>query len=154
MFGGASNQVSSRIRGTGVMKFNLLLGFSYSTTYLKKFCSSILVLFLQMAVVLKNLTNAALLSPSEASEEFREGVIRCFKAMLLGSCLCSNKSCNCNQINVLPLPLLLEKRSFMEANPKECLLAFLRSQSAIVTVGHWLSLLLKVGAYISSVANL
>ncbi|KAL7592269.1 hypothetical protein Lser_V15G33916 [Lactuca serriola] len=97
----------------------------------------------QMVVVLKNLTNAALLSPSEASEEFREGVIRCFKAMLLGSCLCSNKSCNCNQINVLPLPLLLEKRSFMEANPKECLLAFLRSQSAIVTVGHWLSLLLK-----------
>lgn len=104
----------------------------------------------QMVVILKNLTNAALLSPSEAAEEFREGVIRCFKALLLGLCLCSNTSCTCKQIN--SLSMVLDKRyagSFLrelpahELNPEECLLAFLRSQSATVTVGHWLSLLLK-----------
>ncbi|KAL4579938.1 hypothetical protein LXL04_016109 [Taraxacum kok-saghyz] len=93
----------------------------------------------QMVVILKNLTNAALLSVTEASEEFREGVIRCFKALILGLRFCSNKSCKCNQIN----KTFSESVPVLEVNPNECLLAFLRSQSASVTVGHWLSLLLK-----------
>ncbi|XP_024959334.1 TELO2-interacting protein 1 homolog [Cynara cardunculus var. scolymus] len=104
----------------------------------------------QMVVILKKLTNAALLSPSEAAEEFREGVIRCFKALLLGLCLCSNTSCTCKQINSLSMVLdkryagsLLRELPAHELNPEECLLAFLRSQSATITVGHWLSLLLK-----------
>ncbi|KAL8264207.1 hypothetical protein R6Q59_022337 [Mikania micrantha] len=104
----------------------------------------------QMVVILKKLTNAALLSPSEASEEFREGIIRCFKALINSLCSCSNTSCTCNQIK--GPPMLLDKKyskSFLavsqihEPNPGECIVAFLRSQSASVTVGHWLSLLLK-----------
>ncbi|KAL8195828.1 hypothetical protein R6Q57_025581 [Mikania cordata] len=104
----------------------------------------------QMVVILKKLTNAALLSPSEASEEFREGIIRCFKALINSLRSCSNTSCTCNQ-STGP-PMLLDKKylkSFLavsqiqELNPMECIIAFLRSQSASVTVGHWLSLLLK-----------
>ncbi|KAK9077656.1 hypothetical protein SSX86_005993 [Deinandra increscens subsp. villosa] len=104
----------------------------------------------QMVVILKKLTNAALLSPSEASEEFREGIIRCFKALINGLCSCSDISCTCNQINGPPMLLDQEySKSFLtvsqvhELNSEECLIAFLRSQSATVTVGHWLSLLLK-----------
>ncbi|KAM0029383.1 putative armadillo-like helical protein [Helianthus debilis subsp. tardiflorus] len=104
----------------------------------------------QMVVLLKKLTNAALLSPSEASEEIREGIIRCFKALINGLCPCSDTSCTCNQINGPPM-LLDQKHSkssltvsqIHELNSVECLIAFLRSQSATVTVGHWLSLLLK-----------
>ncbi|XP_071736555.1 uncharacterized protein [Rutidosis leptorrhynchoides] len=100
----------------------------------------------QMVVILKKLTNAAMLSPSEASEEFREGVIRCFKALLNGLRSCSNTSCTCSQIKCLPM--LLEKPHLQtfpvnKLNTDECLLTFLRSQSATVIVGHWLSLLLK-----------
>ena len=106
---------------------------------------------LQMVVLLKKLTNAAMLSPSEAAEEFREGVIRCFKTLLLGLRLCSNTSCKCKQINSPSIILdekyagsFLKKLPEHELNLEECLLAFLRSQSATITVGHWLSLLLKV----------
>ncbi|KAI3755976.1 hypothetical protein L1987_55787 [Smallanthus sonchifolius] len=104
----------------------------------------------QMVVILKNLTNAALLSPSEASEEFREGIIRCFKALINSLCSCADTSCTCNQIN--GPPMLLDNKyskSFLtvsrmhELKREECLIAFLRSPSATVTVGHWLSLLLK-----------
>ncbi|KAK9937473.1 hypothetical protein M0R45_014259 [Rubus argutus] len=104
----------------------------------------------QMVVVLKKLTYGALLSPSDASEEFREGVIKCFRALLLNLFPCSDKSCTCNQ--VFGLPVLLEKRDFKPPptrSPKyasasdECLLAFLQSQAASAAVGHWLSILLK-----------
>ncbi|XP_062012029.1 uncharacterized protein LOC133728620 [Rosa rugosa] len=104
----------------------------------------------QMVVVLKKLTYGALLSPSDASEEFREGVIKCFRALLLNLFPCSDKSCTCNQI--FGLPMLLEKRDFISPpirSPKyasasdECLLSFLQSQAASAAVGHWLSLLLK-----------
>nr|XP_025625066.1 uncharacterized protein LOC112717178 isoform X2 [Arachis hypogaea] len=76
----------------------------------------------QMVVLLKKLTYGALLTPAEASEEFREGIILCFRALLLGLSPCSDVSCSYSE---------------------ECLLAFLRSQSASAAVGHWLSLLLK-----------
>ena len=36
----------------------------------------------QMVVVLKKLTSGAMLSPNEAAEEFREGIIRCLRGML------------------------------------------------------------------------
>ncbi|XP_004295659.1 PREDICTED: uncharacterized protein LOC101290940 [Fragaria vesca subsp. vesca] len=104
----------------------------------------------QMVVVLKKLTYGALLSPSDASEEFREGVIKCFRALLLNLLPCSDKSCTCHQI--FGLPMLLEKRDFKSpaiSSPNyvsasnECLLSFLQSQAASAAVGHWLSLLLK-----------
>ncbi|PWA94317.1 ARM repeat superfamily protein [Artemisia annua] len=100
----------------------------------------------QMVGLLKKLTNTTLLSRSQASEEFREGVIRCFKALLNALCLCSNPSCESKQLK--SIPRLIDNRysqSFPvhELDLEECLLAFLRSQSTAVTVGNWLSLLLK-----------
>jgi hypothetical protein len=103
-----------------------------------------------MVVVLKKLTYGALL-PLSASEEFREGVIKCFRALLLSLLPCSDKSCSCKQI--LGLPTLLESGSVETSlctstknysESEECLLAFLQSQTASTAVGHWLSLLLQV----------
>ncbi|KAK4261906.1 hypothetical protein QN277_004842 [Acacia crassicarpa] len=103
----------------------------------------------QMVVLLKKLTYGALLSPSEASEEFREGIILCFRALLLSLHSCSDASCSCEKIP--GLPALSEDaddtslwNSFKSAAESEvCLLAFLRSQAASAAIGHWLSLLLK-----------
>jgi TELO2-interacting protein 1 len=104
-----------------------------------------------MVAMLKKLTSGAMLSPSEASEEFRGGVIRCFRAMILQLQPCSDSSCSCNQATVLPttptvtgLEVESVVRSKYSAQPEECLLAFLRSQNASAAVGHWLSLLLQV----------
>ncbi|KAG0462233.1 hypothetical protein HPP92_020709 [Vanilla planifolia] len=102
---------------------------------------------IHMIVVLKKLTSGALLSPSEASEEFREGIIRCLKAMLLRLKPCSVGSCSCKEIaffsmtfnnleGLLPTPACYEE-------PEECLLAFLQSKDASAAIGHWLSLLLQ-----------
>ncbi|XVF60850.1 hypothetical protein PTKIN_Ptkin08bG0081000 [Pterospermum kingtungense] len=103
----------------------------------------------QMVVILKKLTYAAMLSPSEASEEYREGVIKCFSALLLNLHHCSNLSCLCKQS--LDLPMLLETRDRLipvgtmklDLEEGECLLAFLQSEAASAAIGHWLSLLLK-----------
>nr|POF24870.1 hypothetical protein CFP56_26259 [Quercus suber] len=71
----------------------------------------------QMVVVLKKLTYGALLSPFEASEEFRGGVIKCFRALLSCVLPCPDMCCACKQIHGLPtllesslklLPLLLD----------------------------------------------
>ncbi|XP_051133791.1 uncharacterized protein LOC127253310 [Andrographis paniculata] len=104
----------------------------------------------QMVVILKKLANGAMLSPSEASEEFREGVIRCFRALLLNLCSCSDDSCLCKQACDWPiLPsekrsgLLVSSRSKCNSVSEECLLAFLQSELASPAIGHWLSLLLK-----------
>ncbi|KAI8007626.1 hypothetical protein LOK49_LG07G03659 [Camellia lanceoleosa] len=104
----------------------------------------------QVVVLLKKLTYAAMLSPTEVSEEFREGVFRCFRALLLSLHLCSNKFCSCKQIN--GFPALLARRDVQSqisilprhvSETEECLLAFLHSQAASAAIGHWLSLLLK-----------
>lgn len=103
----------------------------------------------QFIVLTKKLTRGALLSPMKASEEFREGMIRCFKALLLNLHCCSCESCPCKQIS--GWPLLLERKSLhsppvskLKFKEEECLVAFLQSETASVAVGHWLSLLLKV----------
>jgi len=92
-----------------------------------------------------------MLSPLEASEEFRSGIIRCFRAMVLQLQPCSERSCSCKQATVLPTTSTntnLETGSVvcskLHAHPEECLLAFLQSQNASAAVGHWLSLLLQV----------
>lgn len=103
-----------------------------------------------MVVLLKKLTYGALLSPSEASEEFREGILLCFRALLLSLSSCSDVSCSCQQIPGLPALSdnvyndSLHKTVKYGSEPEECLLAFLRSQTASAAVGHWISLLLKV----------
>ncbi|GJY49210.1 hypothetical protein Tco_0439166, partial [Tanacetum coccineum] len=86
---------------------------------------------MQMVVLLEKLTNAALLSPSQASEEFRQGVITSFKALLNALCFCSNSSCQCKQLK--SLPRLIDNRFFElfpvhELDIDECVLAFLQSQ--------------------------
>ncbi|XP_074557066.1 uncharacterized protein LOC141813062 [Curcuma longa] len=102
----------------------------------------------QMVVVLKKLNYGAMLSPTEASEEFRGGIIKCFKAMLLTLQPCSNSSCICKQRVALPTiePFITASISYnthlsYQMEPQECLLAFLQSQNASAAVGHWLSLL-------------
>uniref|UniRef100_A0ACD5TMG3 Uncharacterized protein n=1 Tax=Avena sativa TaxID=4498 RepID=A0ACD5TMG3_AVESA len=104
----------------------------------------------QMATLLKKLAPGAMLSPTEASEEFRLGIIRCFRAMILQLQSCSDRSCPCKQATVLPTTptiISLEVCSVVHqkhsAKPNECLLAFLQSQNASAAVGHWLSLLLQ-----------
>ena len=104
-----------------------------------------------MVVILKKLTYGALLSPSDASEEFREGIVKCFRALLLSLLPCSDESCTCKQS--FNLPMLLDSRDSKTLSVRsakhdselgECLLAFLQSQASSAAVGHWLSLLLKV----------
>ncbi|XP_065863276.1 uncharacterized protein [Euphorbia lathyris] len=104
----------------------------------------------QMVVLIKKLTHAAMLSPLEASEEFREGVIKCFRALLLTLLPCSDDACSCRQS--LGWPPLFESADIQDlqfeplncdSERGECLLAFLQSQTAAAAVGHWLSLLLK-----------
>lgn len=103
-----------------------------------------------MVVLLKKLTYGALLSPSEASEEFREGILLCFRALLLSLHSCCDVSCSCKQITGLPALSdniyndRLHKTFNYGSESGECLLAFLRSEAASAAVGHWLSLLLKV----------
>ncbi|KAM1007742.1 hypothetical protein ACFX19_004337 [Malus domestica] len=62
----------------------------------------------QLVVVLKKLTYGALLSPSDASEEFREGIFKCFGELLLNLLPCFDDSCACKQI--FGVLMLLEYR--------------------------------------------
>lgn len=105
----------------------------------------------QMVVIMKKLTSAAILSPSEAAEEFREGIIKCFRAMISGLLPCFDDSCSCKR--TVGWPQLSDRRDYQtqvsesykyDFENRECLLAFLQSQSALAAVGHWLSILLKV----------
>uniref|UniRef100_A0A0D9XMV1 TTI1 N-terminal TPR domain-containing protein n=1 Tax=Leersia perrieri TaxID=77586 RepID=A0A0D9XMV1_9ORYZ len=104
----------------------------------------------QMVALLKKLTFGAMLSPLEASEEFRQGIIRCFRAMILQLYPCLDHSCSCKQATALPTALSITNLECgaivipkYSAQPEECLLAFLQSQNASAAVGHWLSLLLQ-----------
>ncbi|CAL9758692.1 unnamed protein product [Musa acuminata subsp. burmannicoides] len=103
-----------------------------------------------MVVVLKKITTGAMLSHSVASEEFREGIIRCFRVMLLNLQPCSVSSCSCKQRVIMPTSKSIDG-AFVHHNTLsrdcveslECLLAFLQSQNASAAVGQWLSLLLQ-----------
>ncbi|KAJ0989927.1 hypothetical protein J5N97_008283 [Dioscorea zingiberensis] len=101
----------------------------------------------QMVVVLKKLTSGALLSPSEAAEEFRGGIIRCLRAMLLRLHPCSAVSCTCKQVSSLApvsTETLQPQQTLMHYQGGECLIAFLQSEDASAAVGHLLSLLLQI----------
>ncbi|KAI4374634.1 hypothetical protein MLD38_012606 [Melastoma candidum] len=105
----------------------------------------------QMVMIIKKLTSGALLPTSVATEEFREGVIKCFKALVANLSTCSDYSCACKK--VVGLPALFEEEKCMAADSIQsqtftteqggCLLAFLQSEAAAPAVGHWLSLLLQ-----------
>uniref|UniRef100_A0A1D1ZHU6 TELO2-interacting protein 1 n=1 Tax=Anthurium amnicola TaxID=1678845 RepID=A0A1D1ZHU6_9ARAE len=104
----------------------------------------------QMAMVLKKLALGASLSPSEAAEEFREGIIRCVRAVLQLVEPCSSESCTCKEVAMLPacmstsiLQSHVTSPSKYHSESEECLLAFLQSPNASAAVGHWLSLLFQ-----------
>ncbi|XP_026378345.1 uncharacterized protein LOC113272763 [Papaver somniferum] len=94
----------------------------------------------RMIIVLKELTYGDLVTPSESSEELREGIVRCFRALLLRLHSSSNVFSICTQISSIFQTLLLNK-----SEPDECLVAFLQSQDASAAVGYWLLRHLKVG---------
>ncbi|KAH9617362.1 hypothetical protein KSS87_016203 [Heliosperma pusillum] len=106
----------------------------------------------QLTVLIKKLTYAAMLSASEASEEFRQGVVMCFRTLLLNLTPCLHTSCSCPRS--LGTPSLLDtthSKGFTaphlttyHCQPSDCLIAFLQSQTASPAVGHWLSLLLNI----------
>ncbi|KAL9226053.1 hypothetical protein vseg_001907 [Gypsophila vaccaria] len=105
----------------------------------------------QMAVVMKKLTYGAMLSASEAAEEFREGVVRCFRTLLLNLTHCFDTSCSCKHSSVRPSLFETSESEGLTTGPSkhqyqqmECLIAFLQSESASAAVGHWLSLLLNI----------
>ncbi|PNX87513.1 hypothetical protein L195_g043603, partial [Trifolium pratense] len=91
---------------------------------------------------MKKLTYGALLSPSEASEEFREGYLFCFRALLLNLNSCYDALCSCKQIPGLPALSdnvynhKIHKNFKYDSESEECLLAFLRSQTASAAVGQ------------------
>lgn len=105
-----------------------------------------------MLAVMKKLISGALLSPLEAAEEFREGIIRCLRALLLRLDRCSVESCMCKRIHGLPALLSGTSVQTLHITPlqyrsvsNECIIKFLQSQDASPMVGQWLSLLLQVG---------
>ncbi|XP_078436931.1 ARM repeat superfamily protein [Wolffia australiana] len=108
----------------------------------------------QMVMILKKLALGASLPPSNAAEEFREGVVKCLQALLLQLETCSLESCVCGQVDPFSIHMLrnifstvgkpLVATSKHHRESKECLLAFLQSSNNSAAVGHWLSLLLKI----------
>ncbi|KAL2897187.1 TELO2-interacting protein 1-like protein [Bienertia sinuspersici] len=110
-----------------------------------------------MSVVLKKLTHGAMLSPSEAAEEFRGGVVRCFRTVLSNLIPCFDTSCSCKHSMSQPLLLDMEDSKCLitnhlewSYNSKECLITFLQSEIASAAVGHWLSLMLNIAEAESS----
>ncbi|KAJ1693480.1 hypothetical protein LUZ63_010178 [Rhynchospora breviuscula] len=105
----------------------------------------------QMVMILKKLTSGAMLSHTDASEEFRIGIIRSFKAMLLRMQPCSVSFCVCKRSVIPHTAVEITHLDFNLANNKRygstdspgCLLAFLQSPDASAAVGHWFSLLLQ-----------
>lgn len=92
-----------------------------------------------------------MLSPSEASEEFRDSVVRCFRTLLSNLIPCSDTSCCCQNTSSRPALLdigdskcLTSKHLEHYSEQNECLITFLQSEGAAAAVGHWLSLLLNV----------
>ncbi|WVZ26978.1 hypothetical protein V8G54_000019 (mitochondrion) [Vigna mungo] len=141
-----------KCRLNSVDQVPVLIGFKYFTSANLTGLYTVAVLThdgCQMVVLLKKLTYGAMLSPSEASEEFREGILLCVKALLLSLYSCSDMSCVCKQIPGMPALSggdnndRLHKTFTSGSESGECILAFLQSQFASAAIGHWLSLLLK-----------
>ncbi|XP_074303602.1 uncharacterized protein LOC141638053 [Silene latifolia] len=105
----------------------------------------------QLTVLIKKLTYGAMLSATEASEEFRGGVVKCFRTLLINLSPCLQTSCSCKHSLAKPELLdtthskaLTAQHSTYHCQPPDCLIAFLQSQSASAALGHWLSLLLNI----------
>lgn len=110
-------------------------------------------------MLLQKLISAAMLSPREAAEEFRHGVVKCLQALLQNLRPCGSASCVCK------LTASSSSFVFLKQNPlaffsecaigraeamellgiaDTCPLGYLQSESMSAAVGHLISLLLQV----------
>lgn len=126
----------------------------------------VLHLFHQMSVLLRKLTAAAMLSPQEASEEFRHAAVKSLKILFSGLTSCRRSSCGC-RLSALPHCIISsegwlkadivswlsfssrcrskgENEEDREESCEECLIEFLQSKNMSATVGHLLSIFLQV----------
>lgn len=113
-----------------------------------------------MVTVLKSLSAAAMLTPAEASEEFRHGVVRCLKASFLSLQSCGDPSCRCSASWSPPQHGYGDGCNFYaehvwtrcfavsqtrnSENIEACHVAYLQSDDMRVAIGHLFSVLLKV----------
>ncbi|CAM6129670.1 unnamed protein product [Calypogeia fissa] len=112
----------------------------------------------QATMLLRKLTSAAMLSPKEAAEEFRQGVVKCLQALLQNLRPCGSSTCVCKQISPSPFvglqqsPLAFfgecaivkpEAEEHMEVSDT-CPLGYLQSENMSVAIGHLISLLLQI----------
>lgn len=119
----------------------------------------------QLSLLLRKLTAAAMLSPEEASEEFRHGAVKCLKEFLVGLMPCCRLLCSC-KLAGLPHPVIYDEGCLradlsctsntmpestakhvvkeMVTDNEECLIEFLQSKSMSPAVGHLLSLFIQI----------
>lgn len=120
-----------------------------------------------MTSLLKKLTAAAMLSPLEASEEFRHCVVLCLRSLFQALQSCGSSSCSCKHVLLSPFAILKHNRSVLYEGytfkddvqedflaeeftaveysaPEECPLGYLQTLDMAPAIGHLLSLLLQV----------
>jgi len=118
-----------------------------------------------MITLIRKLTGAAMLSPAEASEEFRHGIVMCLRFVFQALQGCKSLSCSCKYILPSPFSILKqdpgdlyegygyigdvedetgEEDTVDYATPEVCPLGYLQSVDMAPAIGHLLSLLLQV----------
>jgi hypothetical protein len=125
-----------------------------------------------MTSLLKKLTAAAMLSPSEASEEFRHHVVMCLRSLFQALQSCGSSSCSCKHVLLPPFTILKQNPSVLyegytfNENIQEdflaeefttveysalekCPLGCLQALDMAPAIGHLLSLLLQVHVHSS-----
>jgi len=118
-----------------------------------------------MTTLVRKLTGAAMLSPAEASEEFRHGIVKCLRSVFEALQACKSLSCSCKYILPSPFSILKqdpgdlyegygyigeeedaagEEYTVDYAAPEVCPLGYLQSVDMAPAIGHLLSLFLQV----------
>lgn len=119
----------------------------------------------QMITLIRKLTGAAMLSPADASEEFRHGIIMCLRSVFQALKGCKSLSCSCKYVLPSPFSILkqdpgdlyegygyigdVEEEAGEEDTvdytaPEVCPLGYLQSVDMAPAIGHLLSLLLQI----------
>lgn len=123
-------------------------------------------LFPQLTTLLRKLTGAAMMSPAEASEEFRHGTVLCLRSVFQALQPCKSSSCSCKYVLPSVFDMLKQDsgdpyKSYTHpaqeeytadeeltpvdyVAPEVCPLGYLQSLDMAPAIGHLLSLLLQV----------